>query len=136
MRRIDHGLRYIARNEQGRTLRMGRETPTTRTLKDCRGRGRLCQIAEYYAFGKRHDLFGFIDIVALDQVARQIVAIQCTSGDNFAARDKKIRGECARAAQLWLLGGGTIELWGWRQLKKEGWQPRIKVYTLADFRQD
>ena len=89
-------------------------------------------------FGKRKDLFGFIDVVALWQ---GIVGIQVTSGSNTAARLGKIQTECNAVAQTWLEMGGRIEIWGWRKLKRrptEGefkgcsWVPKIQEVTLTD----
>jgi hypothetical protein len=52
----------------------------------------------------RKDLFGFIDIVAVDQEA-ETWGIQVTTAHNVNARIEKIRTECLDAA-VWLLCAG------------------------------
>lgn len=85
-------------------------------------------------FGIRQDLFGFIDIIAIKPIG--ICGIQ-SCGQAFKAHDDKIRK--AEEALEWLKAGGSIELYGWRKVKKTRggklmiWQPRIKVYTVEDF---
>lgn len=66
-------------------------TPTSLTLKHFRDAGYLVDKVEYWnPFAKkRHDLFGFIDILATDGTA--IHGIQCTTRPNMSARIKKIR---------------------------------------------
>ena len=109
-------------------------SPTQRTLAELRKRGHIAAVCEFWraipghpAGGVRKDLFGFLDLVAL--VDGRIVGIQCTSGANTSARERKIRAECWDNASAWLSCGGRIEVWGWRKLKKKvgnrTWFPRI-----------
>jgi hypothetical protein len=85
------------------------------------------------------DLFGFIDLVAMGEGS--IIAIQ-SCGQAFSEHDKKITQDekVAENAYLWLNNGGRIILIGWRKIKlKRGgkamrWSPRIKEYTLEDFK--
>jgi hypothetical protein len=119
-------------------------SPTQRTLKELRGLGRICAIAEKWqivpthpAGGVRKDLFGFIDVISLDP-GRGIVGIQ-SCGQNFAEHIRKILdSECTEAVIEWLKCDGKVEIWGWRKVKvKRGgkalvWRPRIQVITLED----
>jgi len=126
-------------------------SPTQRTLRELRGQGRIAAIAEKWnAFagpprpdgtgrvGVRQDLFGFIDLIALDR-QNGIVAVQCCAGSGHAEHKRKILEEAAEAALEWLTCGGKIELWSWskRKLvrggKAERWTPRIEVITRESF---
>ena len=118
-------------------------SPTQRTIRELRQQGRVCGIVERYnAFvgphGIRQDLFGIIDIIALDP-ERGVVGIQ-SCGSDFAAHERKILEERAQESIDWLSTPGTVlELWGWRKVKlKRGgtamrWSPRLREFTLADF---
>jgi hypothetical protein len=118
-------------------------TPTQRTMRELKNQGRVCGIVERYnAFvgphGIRQDLFGIIDIIALDP-ERGVVGVQ-SCGQAFAAHERKILEECAQASIDWLSTPGTVlELWGWRKLKLNRggkamrWTPRVREFTLADF---
>ncbi len=107
---------------------------TQRTLRELRDKGRICGIVERFnsfagQFGKRFDLFGFIDIIALD-TAVGIIGVQ-SCGQSFSEHLKKITEEKNDECFEWLRCGGKVELWGWRKLKlKRGgkamrWKPRI-----------
>ena len=115
-------------------------TPTQRTLRELKHRGFVCGIVEKWnSFAKiRQDLFGIIDIIALDPT-RGVVGVQST-GSAFAAHDRKLTEEKAQASLDWLQTPGTVlELWGWRKVKRKRggkamiWQPRIKIYKIEDF---
>ena len=108
---------------------------TQRTLRECRRRGYNCAVAEKFnayagPFGIRQDLFGFIDIIALDVSARRIIAIQST-GPSGHARHRRAIIDNPNASD-WLRCGGVIELWSWRKLlvkrggKLRRWEPRIE----------
>lgn len=116
-------------------------SPTQRTLRALRDRGLHVGIVERFnryagPHGVRQDLFGFIDLVAID--VDSILAIQ-SCGQSFAAHDRKIREECGEKAAAWLAAGGALELWGWRKVKRKRggkvmvWSPRVKRYAPADF---
>lgn len=121
------------------------ESPTQRTIRELRNQGRKCAIVERripagpgIPFGITKDLFGIIDIIALDP-ERGVVGVQ-SCGQDFSAHERKLFEERAEECIEWLRTPGTaLELWGWRKVKlKRGgkamrWQPRIRVYTLADF---
>ena len=116
-------------------------TPTQRTLKANRDKGRVCGIVERFnahvgPHGIRQDLFYFIDIVAMDVETRTLVGIQ-SCGQSFAEHERKIL--LTAEARVWLHCMGKIELWGWRKLKKKRggkamvWTPRVREFTLEDF---
>ena len=116
-------------------------TPTQRTLAAMREQGRLCAIAEKFnAFvgphGIRQDLFGFIDIVAIDPV-KGIVAVQ-SCGQDWSGHVKKMLEERNENMYAWIKHA-PIELWAWRKVKlqrggkAERWSPRVgDVKLLAD----
>ena len=114
-------------------------TPTQRTLKAMREQGRVCGIVEKYnafvgKFGIRQDLFGFIDIIAIDPV-QGIIAIQ-SCGQDFAGHINKIQEERNEACFEWLKHA-PVELWGWRKVKLQRggkamrWKPRIADIVLS-----
>lgn len=112
---------------------------TQRTLAFLRDKGMVCHKVEYWnpyagPNGKRIDLFNIIDIVALN---KKIIGVQ-SCGQNFAEHDRKILE--SDKAPLWLKAGGALVLIGWRKVKKKRggkqmiWKPRIKWYSLDDFK--
>lgn len=114
-------------------------SPTQRTLRHLEQRGCICGIVERFIpfagkFGRRIDLFNFIDIISVE--ADRITAIQ-SCGQSFSEHKKKILEN--EVAPEWLKAGGGIELYSWRKVKlRRGakamrWQPRIYVFTLGDF---
>jgi hypothetical protein len=121
-------------------------TPTQRTLAALHRKGLKCGIVEKWnpfvrrkdgGRGIRMDLFGFIDIIALDP-NRGVIGVQST-GNDFAGHDRKIRIERRAECTCWLLTPGAhFELWAWRKvkvkrgMKKTIYEPRIKIYTLDD----
>jgi hypothetical protein len=131
-------LQNLADGENG----MAELTPTQRTLRALRARGLECAIVEkwnQYAgpHGVRQDLFGIIDVIALDPVAGVIGVQSC--GNSFSDHFRKITGERAVETRKWLETPGTaLELWSWRKVKmKRGgvamrWEPRVRQITLAD----
>lgn len=114
---------------------------TSRTLRECRARGYICDKAEKFnayagPFGRREDLFNFIDIIYLDR-ANGIVAIQSTGPSGHSQHRRKILEN--EFALEWLKCGGKIELWSWRKLllkrggKARRWTPRIENITEDNF---
>jgi hypothetical protein len=86
----------------------------------------------------RQDLFGFIDILAI-QPAAGLLAVQACVGGDVNKRREKIRRDRLEVARVWLsVPGNRIEIWGWRQLqvergsKKKKWHPIIIPVELAD----
>lgn len=152
------------------------ESPTQRTLRQCRKRGWPVDVAEHWVSshltravveaakrmwscenmitvqavhdavgslrnglpGKRRDLFGCIDVVALDLDATEIVGIQaCAVGDQ-RRRWNKIRLECNDDAAGWIRCGGRLEVWGWGQYllrpngKAKRWRANVIPVSIAD----
>lgn len=133
------------------------ESPTKRSLKLLRSEGFLCHVVEHWnAFAHvRQDAFGFGDILAvsetlhsklirgpdtimgnpaeaLDHNYEGVWLIQCTSGDNHAARVKKIRSkECWSNAVKWLRAGGRIAVMSWRKSRRH-WIPRFEEIKLPE----
>ena len=121
-------------------------SPTQRTIRELRKRGCKCAVVEKWnSFaarpgggghpGIRQDLFGIIDILALDPI-RGVVGIQCC-GKDFAGHLDKLIVTNAQDTLDWLETPGTaLELWGWRKLKvqrggkAETWQPRVEEIVL------
>lgn len=126
-------------------------TPTQRTLKALKERETTirCAIVEKwnpYAVrsnadgrhaGVRQDLFGIVDILALD-LKYGFVGVQCT-GNDFSGHLKKLTQEKAVECLDWLKAGGRLELWAWRKVKvkrggkAETWSPRIENLTVETF---
>jgi hypothetical protein len=117
-------------------------SPTQRSLDYLRKNGAIAGIVERYNqySRKRNDLFGFIDIVAI-QLDHTILGVQCTSASNHAARVAKIlSAECNDAALRWLLAGAQLQVMSWSKRitkKKDGskakvgrWTVRIEPMTL------
>ena len=124
-------------------------TPTQRTMRELRQRGLRCAVVERWnAFaqkpgdkgppGIRMDLFGIVDVLALDP-ERGFIGVQCCSGSSASHR-RKLLEDHAQESYDWLsTPGGCLEIWCWRQIKlKRGgkvkiWNPRIEVLTLESF---
>ena len=118
-------------------------TPTQRTIRELKNQGLRCAIVEKWnahvgPHGIRQDLFGIIDVIALDP-SRGVVGIQCCAGSGFRAHWRKITEEHAQEAMDWLMTPGTaLEIWAWRKVKlKRGgkamvWRPRVVSVTLKD----
>ncbi len=120
---------------------------TQRTLRALRDRGLVCAIVEKYnayvgPHGIRQDLFGIIDVVALDP-QKGVIGIQ-SCGTGFSEHHRKLTEERSQECIDWLSTPGcSLELWGWRKvkMKKKGggfsksyrYEPRAKVYKLEDF---
>jgi len=115
---------------------------TQRTLRELRNQGRICDIVERWVKfseggGCRKDLFGIIDILALDP-ARGIVGIQSTSGNCTSQHKKKLFEEKSNELAEWLKAGGKFELWSWRKVKlkrggkAERWSARVEELLLEN----
>ncbi len=104
-------------------------SPTARTMQECKKRGWPVSKAEYFnSFTKRrHDLFNFIDVVALDMDTGTIIGIQSTTTSNLTSRIKKtIELESSRQ---WKKCGGRIVMHGWA---KRGPAGKRKLWTLRE----
>lgn len=114
------------------------KSPTEQSLKALRKSGHRAQVVEHFnSFTKRrHDLFGFIDIIALSP-GNRIIGVQTTSGSNAAARCTKIVDECKDAAADFMRCGGFLEVHGWRKVGAKGkrklWDCRVlQAQLLVD----
>ncbi len=89
-------------------------SPTARTLTVLRRLGYLPAIVERWIPGAnvRRDLYGCIDIVAIQANEHGVLGIQATSLPNISARLKKAKA--LPALEIWLLAGNRFEVWGWR----------------------
>lgn len=109
---------------------MAKTSPTARELAYLRKRGITAQVVEQFNrfSNTRKDLFGFIDVVALDTTGVDappiIVGIQVTAGSSHAARRSKIEAE--PKAYEWLMCGGMILLASW---SKRGERGKRKTWT-------
>jgi len=105
-----------------------------RTMKLFKELDFLVEKVEYYNAhaGVRHDLYGFIDVLALHP-AYGSMAVQVCGPSDFAPHVKKILGPRREALILWLCASphNRCILIGWRKLKKGGWTPRIKEFHLG-----
>lgn len=119
-------------------------SPVQRTIRELKNNGRRCAIVEKWnpyvgPHGIRQDLFGIIDILALDP-EQGVIGIQCCGGD-FRKHFRKMTEERAQESMDWLQTPGTVlELWGWRKLlmkrggKAKVWRPRIVRIKLGDLK--
>lgn len=116
--------------------RKSSSTYNSRTLGECRKRGWVAGVVERRIpfprpRGTTLDLFGVIDVVALDlsaPVGQRTVGIQTTSGGtggSLAPHRAKILAE-PRAKQ-WVEAGNRLELWTWA---KQGARGKAKRWTL------
>jgi len=118
-------------------------SPTQRSLAYLKKQGLKTGIVErwlpnpaYPGGGKRSDLFGIIDIIAIN--GPETIGVQ-SCGQAFSEHHKKLTEEKKQETIDWLQGG-TRQLWliGWRKLKvKRGkkamhWKPRVRVYFLSE----
>ena len=122
------------------------KSPTARTLARCKELGWIAERTEHWAHGRRHDLFGFADIICLRRnglLVRMphvsgpvagIVAIQATTGSSKTARLEKIINEKRDNAIEWLTCGGIIEVWSWYRyadtIDARWWRETITPVTL------
>lgn len=107
-------------------------SPTQRTLAKCKSLGWRAQVVEKWLahVGRRVDLFGFGDVIALDGKVGSLL-IQATTTSNGAARVAKITEDCCEAARDWLHAGNRLEVWGWAKRGKVG---KRKLWTLRRWR--
>lgn len=100
---------------------MPRLTPTTLTVRALTDAGYVAGIVERRAGPNTHDLFGFIDVLAIR--GDEVVAVQCTDATNVAARVRKI----ADAEHL-----GAVRAVGWR-IEVHGWRTdgRVRVVDVS-----
>lgn len=104
-------------------------SPTQRTLAHLRARGLDVQVVEHWVpqARKRRDLFGVIDVVAMDDDI--LLGVQATSDSNLSARRTKC--EDSQLLRRWLTSPGrTFELHGWGLKGAAG---KRKTYQLRRY---
>lgn len=125
-----------------------RKLPTARTLEALRKLDYPAQVVEKWLpvkrggrmepYGVRKDLFGCVDIVALDG-QMGVLGIQACAGASIAARVTKAMAEPLLTA--WLAAGNRFQVWGWREVwvtgksgstKRRQWMPRVVNIFLLD----
>lgn len=116
-------------------------TPTQRTLRRLREEGYKASVVERWLryagqFGKRQDLFGIIDVIAITPDIT--IGIQCCGG-SFAEHYRKLTEEKNQESYDWIVCPyRCLEIWSWRKLLKERggkakiWQPRIHRISLEE----
>lgn len=97
-------------------------SPTQRTLEHLRRAGfPLVQVVERWNphARVRQDLFGIVDVLAVSEA--EILAVQATSGDNVAARIRKL--EASPATPILRRAGIRLLVHGWAK-RRGRWQLR------------
>lgn len=90
--------------------------------------GRTCTIVEKWnPFAKvRQDLFGFIDVLCLND--GEIVGVQATSDSNHSTRKIKILAH--ENYPKWVKANGKVEVWSWKKKmvgKRPKYESRIEI---------
>lgn len=108
-------------------------SPTQRALRELRGRGWTAQVVEKWIpqAKRRVDLFGCIDIVALDGLPG-VLGVQVTDSSNVSKRVAKAKEE-ERIAR-WLMAGNRFEVWGYAKRKPRG--AKRPIWTLRTVKFD
>lgn len=108
-----------------------------RSMNVLRKMGYMVACAEYWSpfDRRRHDLFGFADLIALPEIKpteqfpdKTILAIQCV---NTHLREHIEKIQANDAAKRWLLTGNDIIIHEWRKLSANGRGSR-KVWKLRE----
>lgn len=120
----------------------GTKIKTIRTVKSiARHQGHKIMVANVESFnhhsGHKKDLFGIFDALAVESCgdgSTKIRGLQACGGNDWQEHVRKLK-ENILTCGLWLAAGNTtIELWGWRKVKRKGqrvFRPRMQVITLA-----
>ncbi|HKP06398.1 MAG TPA: hypothetical protein VJU58_04020 [Microbacterium sp.] len=121
--------------------RKSSSTYNSRTLVECRKRGWIAGVVERTIpfpkpRGTKIDLFGVIDVVAVDLSAplgQRTIGIQSTSGGTGGSHSPhraKILAE--PRARDWVAAGNRLELWSWAKQGARGqrkrWLLRVETY--------
>ena len=98
-------------------------TPTQRTLAHLRAEGYLAEVVERWIprARRRHDLFGFVDVLAIRP--GETLAVQTTSSSNVSARVRKIADHDNTADVR--KAGWRIVVHGWRKNSAGRWVLRV-----------
>lgn len=125
------------------------ESPTSRTLEECRKRGWLPGVVERWKpgfrkdlktgrleqvpYGTRVDFLGFADLMVLDGKGGYL-AIQACAGGDLTKRLYKAMD--VPELKEHLAQGNRFQVWGWRELKsmpgRRRWYPKIVSVVLRD----
>jgi len=108
-----------------------RRKPTplnARTLQWFKARGWPAQVVEHWIPQThiRRDLFGFIDIVAMDPNSGRLVGVQVTSGEGGNLRARLRKAQAIPFFTLWQQAN-DVEFHGWA---KRGAKGKRKLWTL------
>jgi len=116
---------------------MPRSSAVPRTLKALRDEGLSPWVVESYnAFsGKRNDMYGFADIIAIDSDLTLGVQV---CGQDFSSHVTKLTVERAAEVMAWLeCPSRKVLLVGWRKLKaKRGGKAMVFKPRIMEFRVD
>jgi len=90
-------------------------SPTRLTIRELKTREWPYWIVEYWDYyaKKRKDLWGFADLLVLDNLPGSL-AIQTCRGSSLSARKAKILENTY--AEKWFLGGNRVSIWAWRKI--------------------
>ena len=85
------------------------------TREEMGRRGWMWGKVEHYnhATGKKNDLWGLFDFLAMCPKEQLCVGIQSTTRDGLKKHQNKMEGEGRDALNLWLSCGNAVLLWGW-----------------------
>lgn len=78
----------LRQNMMGSSMPAKHPSPTKLSMQRLVAEGYQPFVVEYYAYGRKHDLFGFADILACKK--DEALLVQTTSYSNIPARVKKI----------------------------------------------
>lgn len=112
---------------------MTRFPAATRTLTYYRDLGYLAErVDRFNPYSKRsHDLFGIFDLVVVGMPEFPTLYVQATTGDNHAARRRKVLLSTDSLAVL--RGGNGVAIVSWRKGgpagKRKLWTPRVELLT-------
>jgi hypothetical protein len=116
-------------------------SPTQRTMRHLRDQGSVCAVVEHFnpyvgEHGIRQDLFGIIDVLALDPTG--VWGIQCC-GTDYRSHIEKLTVLKAQETTDWLNTPGTrLFIYSWRKVKLQRggkamrWSPRISEVKFKD----
>jgi hypothetical protein len=105
-------------------------SPTARTLQELRRQGFLAAVVERWLprVGRKADLWGIGDILAVHLRERQVLLVQVTTAAHVPDRLRRIQARPEMA--LLLRADVLVEVWGWRKVG-DRWRCR-KVAVRAE----
>ena len=106
----------------------GDVSPTQRSLALLRKQGWHCEVVEHWnPWSKtRKDLWGWCDILCLDEKTGEVMAVQTTTKANVNARTKKIRG--SDTLKLVRACGISVRVHGWHKIGNK-WECKLVAIT-------